>query len=54
MAAVFEPSEHEISIGVAIVKQVVQNRSHPLDAIREAISNSCAREARASLDMPTL
>lgn len=48
MAEVIEPSEHEISISLAIVKQVVQNRSHPLDAIREAISNSCAREVGAS------
>lgn len=48
MTEILEPSEHEISIGVGIVKQVVQNRSHPLDVIREAISNSCAKEVGAS------
>lgn len=48
MIETLEPSEHEISIGVGIVKQVVQNRAHPLDVIREAISNSCAREVGAS------
>lgn len=48
MAEVYEPTEHEISIGIAIIKQVVQNRSHPLDVIREALSNSCAREVSAS------
>ncbi len=46
MTEVIEPTEHEISIG--IVKQVVQNRAHPLDVIREAISNSCAKEIEAS------
>jgi hypothetical protein len=44
MADIFEPSEHEISIGVGIIKQVVQNRAHPLDVMREAISNSCAKK----------
>jgi len=48
MTEVYEPTKHEISIGIAIIKQVVQNRSHPLDVIREALSNSCAREIRAS------
>lgn len=48
MTEVLEPSEHEISIGVGMVKQVVQNRALPLDVIREAISNSCAKEVRAS------
>ncbi len=48
MTEVLEPIEHEISIGVGIVKQVVQNRAHPLDVIREAISNSCAKEVEAS------
>ncbi len=48
MTEILEPLEHEISIGVGIVKQVVQNRAHPLDVIREAISNSCAKEVRAS------
>jgi len=48
MTEVLEPTEHEISIGVGIVKQVVQNRAHPLDVIREAISNSCAKEVEAS------
>jgi hypothetical protein len=48
MIEILEPTPHEISIGVGIVKQVVQNRAHPLDVIREAISNSCAREVGAS------
>jgi hypothetical protein len=48
MVEVLEPTEHEISFCVAILKQVVQNRSHPLDIVREAISNSCAKEVSAS------
>ena len=48
MAEIFEPLEHEISMGVGIIKQVVQNRAHPLDVIREAISNSCAKEVGAT------
>jgi len=48
MAEVYEPTKHEIAIGIAIIKQVVQNRSHPLDVIRETLSNSCAREVNAS------
>jgi hypothetical protein len=48
MTEILEPIEFEISIGVGILKQVVQNRAHPLDVIREAISNSCAKEVGAS------
>jgi len=48
MNEVYEPKKHEISIGIAIIKQVVQNRAHPLDIIREALSNSCAKEVKAS------
>lgn len=48
MTEIFEPLEHEISISVGIIKQVVQNRAHPLDVIREAISNSCAKEVGAT------
>jgi len=48
MTEVYEPTEHEISVGIAIIKEVVQNRSHALDVIREALSNSCAREVKAS------
>jgi hypothetical protein len=48
MAEIREPTEHEISIGVGILKQVVQNRADPLDIVREAISNSCAKEVGAS------
>jgi len=48
MGEVFEPTEHAISIGPAVLKQVAQNRAHPLDVVREAISNSCAREVGAS------
>jgi len=48
MSRVYEPKEHEISIGIAIIKQVVQNRANPLDIIREALSNSCAKEVKAT------
>lgn len=48
MAEVHEPSKHKPIIGVGIFKQVVQNRAHALDIIREALSNSCAKEIEAS------
>lgn len=48
MTEIYEPNKHEISIGIGIIKQVVQNRSDPLDVIREALSNSCAKEVKAS------
>jgi hypothetical protein len=48
MADVLEPTEHKVQIGVSILKQVVNNRSHPLDVIREALSNSCSKEVGAS------
>jgi len=48
MTEIYEPTKHEISIGIGIIKQVIQNRSDPLDVIREALSNSSAREVRAS------
>lgn len=48
MAEVVKPSEHEIKIGPGILKQVAKNRGHPLDVIREALSNSCAKEVEAS------
>ncbi len=48
MAEIREGEKHDISIGVALIKQVVKNRGHPLDIIREAISNSCAKEVKAT------
>ena len=48
MVEIREGIKHEISLGIALIKQVVQNRGHPLDIIREALSNSCAREVKAS------
>jgi len=45
---IYRGTEQQIYIGPAIIKQVVQNRGHPLDVVREALSNSCAREVRAS------
>ena len=48
MSQVFEPSKHDIQIGIGILKQVIQNRGHNLDIIREALSNSCAEEVQAS------
>ena len=48
MVEIKEPIKHEVSIGIALIKQVVENRGHPLDVIREALSNSCAREIKAS------
>jgi len=48
MIGVYEPTEHEIKIGIGIIKQIIQNRGHPLDIIREALSNSCSREVGAS------
>ncbi|GAH98636.1 unnamed protein product [marine sediment metagenome] len=48
MAEIYEPTEHSIRVGVGIIKQVVKNRVHPLDIIREAISNSCAKQVKAT------
>ena len=48
MTEIYKPTEHEISVGIGIIKQVVQNRGNPLDVIREALSNSCAKEVGAS------
>ncbi len=48
MVEIREGIKHEISLGIALIKQIVQNRGHPLDIIREALSNSCAREVKAS------
>jgi hypothetical protein len=48
MVEILEPSKHRISIGIGIMKLVIQNRAHPLDIIREAISNSCAKQVGAS------
>lgn len=48
MVEIYELTEHEISIGIGIIKQVVQNRGNPFDVIREALSNSCAKEVEAS------
>ncbi|HEB35207.1 MAG TPA: hypothetical protein ENI18_05135 [Candidatus Aminicenantes bacterium] len=48
MFELYKHKKHEISIGIAIIKQVIQNIGNPLDAIREAMSNSCAKEVDAS------
>jgi hypothetical protein len=48
MTEVFEPLKHQIEIGIGVLKEVTKNRAHPLDIIREAISNSCAKEVGAS------
>lgn len=48
MSQVYKSRKHKISVGIGIVKQVVQNRAHPLDIIREALSNSCAQEVKAT------
>ena len=48
MVEIREGMKHDISIGIALIKQVVENRGNPLDIIREAISNSCAREVKAT------
>lgn len=48
MVEIYRPTEHKISIGIGIIKKVVQNRGNPLDVIREALSNSCAKEVGAS------
>lgn len=49
-----ETTEHEVESveseihKPSIVKQVVKNRDHVLDVVREALSNMCAREVGAS------
>ncbi len=48
MSEVYEPTEHEIEIGIGIIKQIIQNRGHQLDVVRETLSNSCSKEVRAS------
>jgi hypothetical protein len=48
MAPIFNEHKHKISVGIGIIKQVVNNRSHPLDIIREALSNSCSTEVQAA------
>jgi len=48
MVKIYKPTKHEISIGTGIIKLVIQNRGNPLDVIREALSNSCAKEVQAS------
>lgn len=48
MVEVYEGKKHEISIGIGIIKQVVQNRGHHLDIIREALANACSQQVKAS------
>jgi hypothetical protein len=48
MVEIYKSTKHEIFVGIGIIKQVVQNRGNPLDVIREALSNSCAKEVGAS------
>lgn len=48
MVQVYTGRKHKISVGIGIIKQVIENRAHPLDIIREALSNSCAQEVNAS------
>jgi hypothetical protein len=44
-----EAKQHDIRIsGPSLIKQAVQNRKHPLDMVREALSNSCAQEVGAN------
>lgn len=48
MSQIYEPTQHEILVGIGLIKQVVQNRAHHLDVVREALSNSCSKEVKAS------
>ncbi len=48
MQDIYKPAKNEISLGIGVIKQIIKNRSHPLDIIREALSNSCSREINAS------
>lgn len=48
MSQIYEPTEHEILVGIGLIKQVIKNRAHRLDVIREALSNSCSKEVKAS------
>ena len=48
MSEMYKPTKHEIIVGTGIIKLVVQNRGSPLDVIREALSNSGAKEVQAS------
>lgn len=44
----YSSKKHDIKIGIGIIKQVIQNRGHPLDIIREALSNACSIEVKAT------
>lgn len=44
-----EAQKHDVRIsGPSLIKQAVQNRKHPLDMVREALSNSCAEQVGAT------
>lgn len=48
MSEPIEPVETPISIEeISIIRQVIENRKHPLDMVREQISNICAKEVGA-------
>ena len=48
MQDIYKPAKNELSAGIEIIKEIIDNRNHPLDIIREALSNSCSREVNAS------
>ena len=44
-----EPQELDIKVhDLSVIKQIVLNKSHSLELVREMLSNSCAKEVRAS------
>jgi hypothetical protein len=44
-----EAQKHVVRIsGPSLIKQAVQNRNHPLDMVREALSNSCLEQVGAT------
>ncbi len=46
---------HDILVsGPSLIKQAVENKEHPLDVVREALSNSCASEVGAKKVVITL
>jgi hypothetical protein len=45
---IYKPAKNELTAGIEVIKEIIENRNHPLDIIREALSNSCSREVDAS------
>lgn len=48
MSEIIKPMEKKIIVHeISIIRQVIENRRHPLDMVREQLSNMCAKEVDA-------